>query len=76
MKTVRHFLTVCFKTCYTNKVIIHEKGAFYMEWPNLGIQLIYYVEKIIKVVRKLFVQLIVSRGQGPINCGVLQKCSL
>lgn len=65
-----------FRTCYTNKVIVHEKGAFYMEWPNVGSQLIHYVEKVMKVVRKLFVQLIVSMGRGPINCGVLQKCSL
>lgn len=76
MQTVRHFLTVCFRTRYTNKVIIHEKGAFYMEWPDVCIQLIHYVEKVMKVVRKLFVQLIVSMGRGPINCGVLHKCSL
>lgn len=65
-----------FGTCYTNKVIVHEKGAFYMEWPNVGSQLIHYIEKVMKVVRQLFVQWIVSMGRGPINCGVLQKCSL
>lgn len=47
-----------------------------MEWPNVGSQLIHYVEKVMKVVRKLFVQMIVSMGRGPINCGVLHKCSL
>lgn len=65
-----------FRTCYTNKVIVHEKGAFYMEWPNVGSQLIHYIEKDMKVVRQLFVQWIVSMGRDPINCGVLQKCSL